>query len=128
MSARSTGHRAAAAEDDDEEKKKRKKQHINESSVAGGSKASQVYDLHPPFASDDEKGLVQLLSMYTIHSHAHSKIEPNQQAKQQTLSTKISPHIYNTFVAQAHVHSIHTYNTREHAHSDTIRKMFQPSV
>lgn len=57
VSARSTGHRAATEEEDDEEKKKRKKQHINESSVAGGSKASQVYDLHPPLLLMTKKDL-----------------------------------------------------------------------
>lgn len=54
--------------------------------------------------------------MYRIHSHA------NQQAKQQTLSTKINPHIYNTRTAYTtftHTNSAHTQTIRASMHTAT---------
>lgn len=107
-------------------KKRGKKVAYKRNKLAGGSKASRFYDLHPPSFLMTKKGLVQLLSMYKhtlTHIHRERESETNEQAKQQTLSsTKTNP--YRIYTADSYVHT----HTRERAHNDTIRKMFQPSV
>lgn len=53
-------------------KEKRKKVAYKRIKLAGGSKASRFYDLHPPLFLMTKKGLVQLLSMYK-HTLTHTE-------------------------------------------------------